>query len=296
MTAQLKPFLKWAGGKRWLTSRHSHLLPSNYNAYHEPFLGSGAVFFHMRPKRAFLSDANVHLVDCYLALREDWQSVWNYLLAFKREHSEEYYYQVREAAFRSASREAARFIYLNRTCFNGIYRENLKGIFNVPKGTKDAVVFSDDDFSAVSDALQSASLKASDFAVAIEKAKSGDFIFIDPPYTVRHNHNGFVKYNQKIFSWSDQIRLRDAVRQAAERGVACLVTNACHPSIIELYEGLGEKTTVSRSSVIAGASKHRGTYEELVITIGYQADEAGYGERRDLLLRGQKKKFDDKCL
>lgn len=270
MAAPVKPFLKWAGGKRWLTSRYSHLLPPKYNAYHEPFLGSGAVFFHMQPNRAFLSDSNVHLIECYLAMKEDWQSVWNYLLAFKREHSEKHYYQIREAAFRSPTREAARFIYLNRTCFNGIYRENLNGIFNVPKGTKDGVTFSDDDFSAISSALRSASLRSSDFSVAIDQAKKGDFVFIDPPYTVRHNHNGFIKYNQKIFSWSDQVRLRDVVQAAGDRGVLCLVTNACHPSIAELYEGLGNKITVSRSSVIAGASKHRGTYDELVITIGYK--------------------------
>ena len=271
MTAPLKPFLKWAGGKRWLTSRYAHLLPTSYNVYHEPFLGSGAVFFHLRPKKAFLSDANSHLIDCYVAMKDDWQSVWNYLLAFKREHSENQYYEVRKTSFRSPTREAARFIYLNRTCFNGIYRENLNGIFNVPKGTKDTVTFADDDFCAVSNSLKVASLRSTDFADAIELAKKGDFIFIDPPYTVRHNHNGFVKYNQKIFSWSDQVRLRDSVRMAVRRGVSCLITNACHPSISELYEGLGKKNPVSRSSVIAGASKHRGTYEELVITIGYDA-------------------------
>jgi DNA adenine methylase len=289
VVAPLKPFLKWAGGKRWLTSRHSHLLPSKYSAYHEPFLGSGAVFFHLQPKRAFLSDANVHLIECYLAMKEDWQSVWSYLLAFKREHSEEHYYRVREAAFRSPTREAARFIYLNRTCFNGIYRENLNGIFNVPKGTKDAVTFADDNFFAVSSALQSASLASSDFSVAINQAKKGDFIFIDPPYTVRHNHNGFVKYNQKIFSWSDQVRLRDAVQVASDRGVACLITNACHPSIAELYEGLGKKNTVSRSSVIAGASEHRGTYDELIITIGYDVPNEERATDSELLLKLKKK-------
>ncbi len=294
LTVQLKPFLKWAGGKRWLTSRHGHLLPTKYKAYHEPFLGSGAVFFHLQPERAFLSDANVHLIECYLALKEDWQSVWNYLLAFKREHSEEYYYQVREAAFRSPSREAARFIYLNRTCFNGIYRENLKGIFNVPKGTKDAVTFPDDNFSAVSLALQSASLKSSDFAVAIDQAKRGDFVFIDPPYTVRHNHNGFVKYNQKIFNWADQVRLRDAVRLASERGVSCLITNACHPSIVELYEGLGKKSIVSRSSVIAGTSKHRGTYEELIITIGYDVCSEGQDMVPGLFSKQKKKLHEER--
>lgn len=270
VTAPLKPFLKWAGGKRWLTSRHSHLLPASYGSYHEPFLGSGAVFFHLKPEKAFLSDANSHLIDCYSALQEDWQSVWNYLLAFKRDHSEEYYYIVRESAFRSPSREAARFIYLNRTCFNGIYRENLKGIFNVPKGTKDAVTFSDDDFRAVSKALQTAKLKTADFSAAIEMAAKGDFVFIDPPYTVRHNNNGFVKYNQKIFSWTDQVRLRDAVKSAQHRGVSCLITNAHHPSILELYAGLGEQFSVSRSSVIAGSSQHRGTYDELAIVIGYE--------------------------
>ena len=267
--------MKWAGGKRWLTARHSYLLPSAYKTYHEPFLGSGAVFFHLLPKRAFLSDANAHLIDCYSAVKSDWKSVWRYLLAMKYSHSEEFYYQTRDDKFRSRARQAARFIYLNRTCFNGIYRENLKGVFNVPKGTKEGVVFPDDDFRSVSVALQNASLRAADFSKSIEKAERGDFLFVDPPYTVRHNNNGFVKYNQKIFSWADQIRLRDCIKSASRRGVKCLITNANHASIQELYRDLGEFIAVSRNSLIAGSSDYRGTYEELAITIGYAVDASG---------------------
>lgn len=139
----------------------------------------------------------------------------------------------------------------------------------MPRGTKDAVTFPNDNFGLVAKALASSRLRSLDFSKAIETAKNDDFVFIDPPYTVRHNHNGFVKYNQKIFSWEDQIRLRDAVRSAAQSGVKFLVTNANHPSIADLYRGLGQTFAVSRSSVIAGSAAHRGRYEEIAFVIGY---------------------------
>ncbi|GAB9205974.1 DNA adenine methylase [Bradyrhizobium diazoefficiens] len=264
-----KPFLKWAGGKRWLVSSHSYLLPRTFNRYIEPFLGSGAVFFSLRPKEAILSDSNERLIDCYLTVKADPDGVWRYLREFKRDHSDKFYYEIRNAAFRSPAKTAAQFIYLNRTCFNGIYRENLRGVFNVPRGTKDSVIFPDDDFNAISKLLKPVQLLSGDFAGSLQAAKKGDFVFVDPPYTVRHNSNGFVKYNQKIFDWKDQIRLRDEVKAAASRGAKLLITNANHPSIIELYDGIGSATALNRASVISGDSTSRGRYSELVITIGY---------------------------
>jgi DNA adenine methylase len=168
-----------------------------------------------------------------------------------------------------AFKEAARFIYLNRTCFNGMYRENLRGQFNVPRGTKDTVVFPIDDFASVARSLSRASLRSADFEHAIEKAKRGDFVFIDPPYTVRHNQNGFVKYNQRIFTWEDQERLCAAAFSAAKRGVRCLVTNANHPSIRKLYREADALLVVGRPSVMAGGLKGRGESTEIACTIGY---------------------------
>lgn len=267
----LKPFLKWAGGKRWLPSRYPHLFPCEYERYIEPFVGGAAVFFALQPAKACLGDSNAHLMDCYRAIQSNWRYVWRYLKAYERAHSNSFYYEVRgSSAHRSIFREAARFIYLNRTCFNGIYRENLEGKFNVPRGTKDAVTFPDDDFSLTSKLLQSACLSTQDFANTIDDANADDFLFVDPPYTVRHNMNGFVKYNQRIFSWNDQVRLRALLFAAVKRGVKVLMTNANHASIRELYSGFGCFHVLTRRSVIAANERYRGPSTELAITMGFE--------------------------
>ena len=139
-----KPFLKWAGGKRWFVTNHSDLLPQSFNRYIEPFLGSGAVFFHLQPQNALLGDSNKELVDTYRAIKSEWKLVYRYLRAHHTKHSKEYYYQIRKSRPISSASKAARFIYLNRTCWNGLYRVNLSGVFNVPIGTKSTVVFADD--------------------------------------------------------------------------------------------------------------------------------------------------------
>jgi len=259
------PFLKWAGGKRWLASAHGNLLPDNYNRYYEVFLGSGAVFFSVRPAQATLSDINEELIECYSVLRDEWQNVVERLHHHHLHHSKDYYYEVRDSKPKLLANRAARFIYLNRTCWNGLYRVNLKGKFNVPVGTKTNVLLETDNFEELSALLKKTELLAADFEGVIDKACSGDFIFADPPYTVRHNLNGFVKYNEKIFRWEDQVRLRDCLVRARNRGCLILLTNASHPSIVDLYENDFELIPLSRSSVIAADSKNRGMYEELVI-------------------------------
>ncbi len=130
------PFLKWAGGKRWLTKTNLNLFPISYNRYIEPFLGSGAVFFNLHPKESVVSDINADLINTYLAIRTDWEKVCDKLKKHEKRHSQEYYYEMRGSNPYSISGRAAKFIYLNRTCWNGLYRVNLKGIFNVPIGTK----------------------------------------------------------------------------------------------------------------------------------------------------------------
>ena len=191
----VQPFLKWAGGKRWLVQNHSDLFPNKFNRYIEPFLGSAAVFFHLQPNEAILSDANGRLIETYQSIKENYKLVEKYLRQHQRAHSNEHYYETRAKLFHSKFTRAAQFIYLNRTCWNGLYRENKKGIFNVPIGTKTNVLLRTDDFAAVSNILNNATLKNQDFEKTISLAEEGDFIFVDPPYTVAHNNNGFVKYN-----------------------------------------------------------------------------------------------------
>lgn len=262
------PFLKWAGGKRWLTSCiDSEFKIPEYKRYIEPFAGSGAMFFHQAPKKAILNDLNEELINAYTAIKDDWKRVVAILKRYQRLHNENFYYEIRSMVPRSIYQRAAKFIYLNRTCFNGIYRVNLNGEFNVPIGTKTNVILDTDDFENISKMLQGTSLIAGDFEKVIDKAKTGDFIFVDPPYTVKHAYNGFVKYNEKLFSWEDQVRLKDSLVRASERGASIMMTNAFHASIKSLYHGTGfKKEIVLRNSMIAASGTHRGKYEEYIIT------------------------------
>lgn len=261
----LLPFLKWAGGKRWLANRIVELAQPLAGKYIEPFLGSGAIFFALRPSQAILSDANFELINAYQSIRDDPERISRLLQEHQRLHSKEYFYKMRGYRPRCEFRMAARFIYLNRTCWNGLYRVNLSGTFNVPIGTKSAVVMSTDNWPAISALLKSANLVCRDFEDSIEEAGRGDLVFADPPYTVKHNFNGFIKYNDALFSWSDQVRLRDALLCARQRGARVIVTNAHHASIRELYQEHFLLEPVTRASVLAGSSAHRGRYEELLI-------------------------------
>jgi len=259
------PFLKWAGGKRWLVEHHADIFPPYSGNYIEPFLGAGSVFFHLCPKHAYLSDSSSDLIETYKAIRENWRLVLKHLKRHKNNHSDSYYYTIRDSYPKTPATMAARFIYLNRTCFNGIYRVNRQGKFNVPRGTRDTVIFESDDFEALSEVLQNAELKTCDFEESIDRARSGDLVFVDPPYTVRHNHNAFVKYNEKLFSWDDQIRLSACLKKAADRGVMIVATNAYHPCVMELYEGVFDLIPISRKSNISADRQYRGKFEELLI-------------------------------
>lgn len=261
-----KPFLKWAGGKRWFVYNYPDIFPLKYKTYIEPFLGSAAVFFHLKPKNAILADNNSELIDTYLAIRNNYVLIEEHLKRHHRLHCSDYYYKVRASRPRTPHTKAARFIYLNRTCWNGLYRVNLSGVFNVPKGTKDKVFIDADDFAGIAKLLRRCKLHKNDFQKTIEKAKRNDFLFIDPPYTVKHDNNGFVKYNENLFKWEDQIRLRDCVIEAADRGVQVLMTNADHKSVRKLYRGYFEIRPAYRKSVLSGDAKYRGGVKELIIT------------------------------
>jgi len=261
----VKPFLKWAGGKRWFVAKHAELLPKQFNRYIEPFLGSGAVFFHLQPEWALLGDSNGELIATYIALKENWSLVYRHLEEHQIRHSREYYYSIRNSQPENPVSCAARFIYLNRTCWNGLYRVNQSGVFNVPKGTKSSVIFEDDSFDRISEALQGAELHSCDFEELIDMAKDGDLVFVDPPYTVRHNHNAFIKYNEKLFSWADQERLALALKRAKNRGASVVSTNANHQSVRDLYLDTFKTLVVSRNSLISSKVETRTKYEELII-------------------------------
>ncbi|CAN5117933.1 hypothetical protein BH09PSE3_BH09PSE3_20120 [soil metagenome] len=216
----MKPFLKWAGGKRWLfNSQFVEHLP-NYKRYLEPFLGGAAGFFRLNPTSAVLSDVNPELINLYTQVRDHPLCIQAGMADLHGRHSAELFYEMRADIPTSPLDQAIRMLYLNRTCWNGLYRLNLSGKFNVPIGTKDQVVLDTDDFNQASARLKNASLLNADFEIVMNMAGEDDLVFVDPPYTVKHNMNGFVKYNESIFTWADQVRLRDAAARAAKRGAS----------------------------------------------------------------------------
>lgn len=268
MNGPLVPFIKWPGGKRWVAARIARLVtPHLAGTYIEPFLGGGAVFFHLLPKRSVLVDVNAELIGTYRAVRDDPSGVIRLL----RRHpvTEEAYYRIRQSEPKQRFARAARFLYLNRTAFGGIYRLNLSGKFNVPYGGGERTaesLCSTDTLSLASKALRKARLQIGDFEPAIEAAGAGDVVYCDPTYTVAHDNNGFVRYNERNFSWEDQERLADAAFRAARRGSMVIVTNAHHSSLRRLYRG-ARFEVLSRTSSVTPQSELRRTVKELLIRI-----------------------------
>lgn len=271
MTERAHPFLKWAGGKRWLAVSNQLPAVEKFGRYIEPFLGGGAIFFALRPERAFLSDINPDLINAYKQIKYHAAAVRDGLAQHHCDHSKDHYYKTRDADPANEIEAAVRFIYLNRTCWNGLYRVNRKGKFNVPIGTKTTVAFENGELEAVADALASAEINCSDFEASIDLADKGDVLFVDPPYTANHNLNGFLKYNENIFSWADQKRLQAAVARAIKRGAQVIVTNADHQSVRELYKDVATYQQVWRSSVLAGKASTRGRTSEALFLANFSS-------------------------
>lgn len=261
----MQPFLKWAGGKRWLFTPEFNATLPPFNRYVEPFVGGGAGFFSIAPESAILSDINSDLIELYGVVRDEPRELACQMAVHQKSHCGDYYYAVRAHVPPDRLGRAARMLYLNRSCWNGLYRLNRSGNFNVPIGTKSKVYFGPDEFDSYSDSLQRAELRTCDFEATINEVRCGDLLFIDPPYTVKHNMNGFVKYNEVIFKWSDQERLKGAVERAVSRGAKVLLTNANHASVRDLYDGVGISTNVDRHSVISGLPGGRSQISELVL-------------------------------
>ncbi|MCX5748881.1 MAG: Dam family site-specific DNA-(adenine-N6)-methyltransferase [Candidatus Saganbacteria bacterium] len=262
---EVKPFLKWAGGKRWFVANFPDLLKIDFERYIEPFLGSGAVFFKIQPQKALLSDLNSELITTYQAIKNDHKKVKKILEDHNSNHSKKYYYHVRQQISLDIYKTAARLIYLNRTCWNGLYRVNKNGEFNVPIGTKTNVIMESDNFADIADLLSRATLNNEDFEAVIDRAGKDDFIFVDPPYTVCHNNNGFLKYNERIFSWADQLRLKGSLFRARKRGAKILLLNANHFEIAKMYNDFGNLEVATRSSILSGKPEYRKKIDELII-------------------------------
>lgn len=265
-TSGIKPFLRWAGSKRNLIPKLLPYFPSRFGTYHEPFLGSGSVFFHLRPSQAVLSDANQELISTYLNLRDQPKKIISILE--KLSPDKETYYSIRQKRSKSKLLGTAQFIYLNKLCFNGIYRVNSKGKFNVPfAGDRVNYSVNRDILLACSEALNEDGITifSGDFSGNILSAKPCDFVFIDPPYVTGHNNNGFIEYNESIFSWDDQVRLAGYAQELMNRDVAVVMSNAYHESVLDLYPSF-RKDKIERFSSIASDTSRRKIISESVIT------------------------------
>lgn len=197
-TSSAEPLLKWAGGKRKLIAHLLPMIPETRGRYFEPFLGGGALFFALRPRSATLSDTNSDLIACYQEIKRNPTGV---IARLKRlENSQDEYYKVRATEPTDLASRAARLLYLTALSFNGIYRQNLKGQFNVPYGHKTHIEVATLPIERTAKILRGVKLRCADFEKAVKDAAPGDVIYFDPPYTVAHGNNGFVKYNASIFS------------------------------------------------------------------------------------------------
>ena len=263
----LPPFLKWAGGKKYLLPKILPHLPATFRNYHEPFMGGAALFFALGPQRACLSDVNAHLVDTFVTARDQVEDL--ILILDRMPIEERFYYEVRASRPADILERAARFIYLNKTCWNGLYRENSKGDFNVPFGQRakhaSLVVCEPEKLRAASKRLQGVNIRKAHFRHAALQASAGDLVYFDPPYTVSHNNNGFIEYNASIFSWQDQQRLAGIAKDLRRKGCHVVISNADHEAIRTLYKDFNQ-TQITRSSTIASNKVNRKLVTELVIS------------------------------
>lgn len=263
-----RPFLRWAGSKQALLGQLLPHIPETSGRYIEPFLGSGSVFLRLKPLAACLSDASQELINVWRAVRDDVDSVVGYLKPLVPNRDD--FYRIRGARSPEPVTRAAEFIYLNKTCWNGLYRVNSTGEFNVPYGMpRSDFIFDEDNLRACSRLLNSSGIEieACDFEQSVARAGSGDLVFLDPPYVTKHNYNGFRDWNEKLFSWSDQERLAASARAAACRGATVIISNADHADVGQLYAGFS-KHELSRSSTLASNVSKRGRVTEALFVAG----------------------------
>lgn len=267
------PILKWAGGKRQLLGEILPRLPHKIVTYYEPFIGGGAVFFALanagRFERAIIGDANPDLVNVYRQVRDRCSAVIDHLRLHAQKHTEEYFYQQRKLALNSPGASgAARFIYLNRTCFNGLYRVNKSGAFNVPFGDyKSPRVLDVDGLEAASRVLQHVEIAHSDFADLASRAGQLDAIYFDPPYVPASGSANFTAYCRSGFNIADQERLAEAFSAASARGAHVLLSNSDVPETRRIFGppvGLIEGVSARRNINSKGAS--RGAVGEILVS------------------------------
>lgn len=276
MKLKIKPFVKWAGGKTQVLSKIHELLPKTYNDYYEPFIGGGALLFDIQPKRAFINDVNCELVSAYNCFQDEvkYNKLVELIISHENNHSEEYYYEVRqqdrEPGFESLSNisKAARMIYLNKACFNGLYRVNSKGYFNVPSGKKEKVKAYDVQvFEGIKTYFLNNKIEVTskDFERAVKRAKKDDFVYFDPPYDTFDEQKNFTAYAKDAFGKDEQLRLSEVFKDLNKKGVKVMLSNHNTTLINELYSEFNI-TVIAAKRMINSNAKGRGNVEEVIIT------------------------------
>jgi DNA adenine methylase len=270
-----KPFLKWVGGKGQLLTQFQSLFPKKYNSYFEPFIGGGAVFFSINPPKAHINDINKTLVQTYAHIKNDVEKLIKSLTKLEKEFltkdteaRKEFYYSIREK-YNSLSHEDFKkslyFLFFNKTAFNGVYRENSKGGFNVPMGSyKNPKIVDEENLREVSKMLSNTKITSGSFVDAVKNAKAGDFVYFDPPYHPLSETSSFTSYSKDSFSKDDQIRLRDLFVELDRRGVYVMLSNSSAPFIQEIYSGYTQ-IPVYASRMINSKADKRGKISEVVI-------------------------------
>lgn len=273
---QMKPFIKWVGGKSQLLKEITELIPDSINTYYEPFIGGGAVLLSTRPQKAVISDLNEELINAYKAVKNNVSFLIDILSTHKSKNDKEYFYKVRkedrEDLYKFCSEylpfnRAARFIYLNKTCYNGLYRVNKKGQFNTPFGKyKNPKICDTETLKEVSEYLNNneVTILNCDYSTTLENATSKDFVYFDPPYDVLPDTKSFTAYNKTGFNQDEQIRLRDYCHDLNTKGVRFLLSNSDTPFIRDLYKDYEIITVQAKRSINSDGAK-RGKVNEVLV-------------------------------
>lgn len=272
---KVKPFLKWVGGKGQLLNQFENLFPKKYNSYFEPFVGGGAVFFNINPKKAHINDINETLTNTYKHIKEDVEKVIRSLKRIEQEfiskneiERKEFYYSIREkynSLPHSDFNRSLYFLFFNKTAFNGVYRENSKGGFNVPIGSyKNPKIVDPENLRQVSKVLSNTRITSGSFEDAVKNAKKGDFVYFDPPYHPLSETSSFTSYSKDDFSKEDQIKLKELYVELDKKGVCVMLSNSSAPFIKKLYSEF-KQIPVFATRMINSKSDKRGKISEVVI-------------------------------
>lgn len=264
------PFLKWAGGKRQLLSQIDLYIPKSFNKYIEPFVGGGALFFYLLPKNAILNDINQDLINTYRVIKENVSELITSLKKHKNE--EEYFYKIRSVdrnldEFKTWSdvEKASRIIYLNRCCYNGLYRVNSKGYFNAPFGKyKNPKICNEENLKLVHKVLKDVKLMNISFELCLNYAKKDDFIYFDPPYVPISESANFTSYTKSSFKKEDQIKLFNVFKELDQKGCKLLLSNSYNEFILKLYKNYQINIVYAKRAINSNPDK-RGEIKELLI-------------------------------